>query len=69
MEENRKELSPEQMRNVTGGFLTCQDMEWLEKSMRHAKQMGATLEQFLESGGGEQETVEFCKYMWDKITI
>ncbi len=55
------------MEKVNGGFLTCQDMEWLVNCMKHAKSMGATLEQFLEAGGDEPESVEFCKFMWDKI--
>ena len=62
-----KALKPEDMEKVSGGYLTCSDMEWLVNCMRHAKSMGATLEQFLETGAGEPETVEFCKFMWDKI--
>ena len=55
------------MEKVRGGYLTCKDMEWLVNCMKHAKSMGATLEQFFESGGYEPEITEFCKFMWDRI--
>ena len=55
------------MEKVSGGFLASKDMEWLVNCMKLAKSMGATLEQFLESGGNEPESVEFCKFMWDRI--
>ncbi len=55
------------MEKVSGGFLTCKDMEWLVNCIKHTKSMGATLEQFLESAGDEPESVEFCKFMWDRI--
>ena len=60
-------LKPEDMQNVSGGLLTSKDMEWLVNSMKLAKSMGATLEQFLETGGDEPQSVEFCKFMWDRI--
>ena len=62
-----KAINLADMEKVNGGFLTCQDMEWPVNCMKHAKSMGATLEQFLEAGGDEPESVEFCKFMWDKI--
>ena len=62
-----KPIRPADMEKVSGGFLTSKDMEWLVNCMKHAKSMGATLEQFLEAGGNEPESVEFCKFMWDKI--
>ncbi len=62
-----KTINLADMEKVSGGFLTSTDMEWLVNCMKHAKSMGATLEQFLESGGDEPEITEFCKFMWDKI--
>ena len=62
-----KAINLADMEKVNGGILTSKDMEWLVNSMKLAKSMGATLEQFLESGGNEPESVEFCKFMWDKI--
>ena len=62
-----KTISQADMEKVSGGFLTSKDMEWLVNCMKLAKSMGATLEQFLESGGNEPESVEFCKFMWDRI--
>ena len=62
-----KELELADMDKVSGGFLTVKDMEWLVKCMTHAKSVGATLEQFIESAGDEPECIEFCKFMWDKI--
>lgn len=62
-----KTLNLTDLENVSGGLLTSKDMEWLVNCMKLAKSMGATLEQFLESGGDEPESVEFCKFMWDKI--
>ena len=62
-----KAISLTDMEKVGGGLLTSKDMEWLVNCMKRAKSMGATLEQFLEAGGNEPESVEFCKFMWDKI--
>ena len=62
-----KAISLADMEKVNGGILTSKDMEWLVNCMKLAKSMGATLEQFLETGGDEPQSVEFCKYMWDKI--
>lgn len=62
-----KAISLTDMEKVGGGLLTSKDMEWLVNCMKLAKSMGATLEQFLEAGGNEPESVEFCKFMWDKI--
>ena len=64
---NTKELELEDMKNVSGGILTSNDMEWLVNCMKLAKKMGATLEQFLEEGGDEPQSIEFCKFMWDRI--
>ena len=64
---NTETINQADMEKVSGGFLTSKDMEWLVNSMKLAKSMGATLEQFLESGGNEPESVEFCKFMWDRI--
>ena len=64
---NKKPINPADMEKVSGGILTTKDMEWLVNCMKLAKSMGATLEQFLETGGDEPQSVEFCKFMWDKI--
>ena len=64
---NTETINQADMEKVSGGFLTSKDMEWLVNCMKLAKSMGATLEQFLESGGNEPESVEFCKFMWDRI--
>ena len=64
---NKKTINPADMEKVSGGILTTKDMEWLVNNMKLAKSMGATLEQFLETGGDEPQSVEFCKFMWDKI--
>ncbi len=62
-----KAINLADMEKVNGGILTSKDMEWLVNCMKLAKSMGSTLEQFLEAGGDEPQSVEFCKYMWDKI--
>ena len=62
-----KAISLTDMEKVGGGLLTSKDMEWLVNNMKLAKSIGATLEQFLETGGDEPQSVEFCKFMWDKI--
>ena len=64
---NKKPINLSDMEKVSGGILTTKDMEWLVNNMKLAKSMGATLEQFLETGGDEPQSVEFCKFMWDKI--
>ncbi len=63
----KKTITLADMEKASGGLLTSKDMEWLVNNMKLAKSMGATLEQFLETGGDEPQNVEFCKFMWDKI--
>ena len=64
---NPKELNPENMEHISGGLLTQENMEWLVRCMRTAKSEGATLEQFIAFGGDDPQSIEFCRFMWDKI--
>ena len=62
-----EKLSQNDLAQICGGILTSEDMEWLMNAMRLAKKQGATMEQFLEEGGKEPQSIEFCKFMWDRI--
>ena len=64
---DKQELSPEKLAGANGGILMRETMEALVNAMRLAKSQGVTLEQFLEAGGDEPQSIEFCKFMWDRV--
>ena len=65
--QDKTELNLDELGIVAGGLLTSDVMNWLVNCMRMAKAEGASLEQFLAGGGDEPQTIEFCKFMWDRI--
>ena len=62
-----QELNLENLAGASGGILMRETMEALVNAMRLAKSQGVTLEQFLAAGGDEPQSIEFCKFMWDRI--